>query len=337
MTLLARDEADIVDAHLAFHLNAGVDFVVATDHRSRDGTTETLEAYEREGCLHLIREHGEVLQQSAWVTRMARLAATEFGADWVIDSDADEFWWPRGGDLKQALATVPEGYGLVRAVWRNFLPRPDDGRFFADRMTVRLQSSAPINDPSNQYRPNFKIAHRADPDVVVEAGNHGLGDGRFRTLGGWRPLEILHFPLRSFAQYEQRYRAIWTALGTAHRADHVRVERAREEGRLADAYETLVLHDEALELGLAGGLLVEDARLRDALLRIGRPDGGGTLRFPLPAVGTPRLDFPAPTAEEEAGHAVDAAAAEEADVVRLQRRVDELEAKLAQVQHRARR
>ena len=43
MTLLARDEIDIVDSWLAFHLNAGVDLVIATDNRSRDGTTEVLE------------------------------------------------------------------------------------------------------------------------------------------------------------------------------------------------------------------------------------------------------------------------------------------------------
>jgi hypothetical protein len=42
MTLMARDEADIVGAQLAFHLNAGVDFVLATDHRSSDGTAEIL-------------------------------------------------------------------------------------------------------------------------------------------------------------------------------------------------------------------------------------------------------------------------------------------------------
>ena len=58
MTLLARDEADIVDAQLSFHLNAGVDFVVATDNLSQDGTTEILESYARDGHLHLIREQG---------------------------------------------------------------------------------------------------------------------------------------------------------------------------------------------------------------------------------------------------------------------------------------
>ena len=50
---LVRDEADIVDAQIAFHLHAGVDFVVATDNRSQDGTTEILERYERAGVLHL--------------------------------------------------------------------------------------------------------------------------------------------------------------------------------------------------------------------------------------------------------------------------------------------
>ncbi len=77
MTLLARDEADIVDAQLAFHLNAGVDFVIATDNLSQDGTTEILESYAKTGQLHLIREDGQYLQQAEWITRMGRLAASD--------------------------------------------------------------------------------------------------------------------------------------------------------------------------------------------------------------------------------------------------------------------
>jgi hypothetical protein len=65
LTVLARDEADVIDAQIGFHLNAGVDFVIATDNNSRDGTTEILEAYERDGALHLIREPAEGLRQGS--------------------------------------------------------------------------------------------------------------------------------------------------------------------------------------------------------------------------------------------------------------------------------
>ena len=160
MTLLVRNEEDVVDAQLAYHLHAGVDFVIATDNASSDGTTEILERYERAGCLRLLREPGDDMRQGEWVTRMARLAATEHDADWVIHADADEFWWPRGGSLKDVLAAVPARYGVVRGCWRHFLPRPDDGSFFAERMTVRLAAPAHPGDKETIFHAHQKVAHR---------------------------------------------------------------------------------------------------------------------------------------------------------------------------------
>src|SRR5437763_7219467 len=113
MTLLVRDEADIVDDHLAFHLAAGIDFVIAADNGSTDGTTDVLEQYAGDGHVHRI-DLPDPFSQIEVVTQMARLAATRFGADWVINSDADEFCWPRGGTLKDVLRAVPRQFGSVR-------------------------------------------------------------------------------------------------------------------------------------------------------------------------------------------------------------------------------
>ena len=169
LTLLVRDEADVVEANLAYHLALGVDHVIVTDHRSSDGTTEILERFARDGRLTLIREESEELRQSDWVTRMARLAATEHGADWVINGDADEFWWPRDGALRDVLAAVPPRFGALRGLWRNFVPRPDDGRPFHERMTIRRRPASDLTDP---FHAQVKVVHRAHPDVVVTQGNH---------------------------------------------------------------------------------------------------------------------------------------------------------------------
>jgi hypothetical protein len=335
LTVLARDEADIIDAQVAFHLNAGVDFVIATDNASRDGTTEILEAYAREGCLQLIREPAEGLRQGEWVTRMARLAATEFGADWVINSDADEFWWPRGRSLKDVLAAVPDQYGVVNAFWRSFVPRPDDGELFAERMTARLTASAPINDPRSFYRPVTKVVHRADPTVIVGRGNHDLVRSNFETLPTWHPLEVLHFPLRSGEQWARKVQlqgdAFTKHIARAGTGYHLTSYDALQEGRIADQHSALVIDDAALDRGLADGSLVIDTRLKDVLRSL-RFDGDGARRFALPSERRSELPFEQPSLADEAAFAAEAAALDEAYVVRVQRRLDALEHRLASLE-----
>jgi hypothetical protein len=332
MTVLARDEADVIDAQLAFHLNAGVDFVIATDNLSVDGTTDIFESYAREGHLHLIREDSEYLRQADWITRMGRLAATEFGADWVIHSDADEFWWPRGESLKDVLASIPERYGIVRALLRQFVPRPDDDAFFAERMTVRLSAAAPINDPRSLFRPNLKIIHRADPNVSVSIGAQRLLESPFVPLRGWYPVEFFHFPVRSLAQSERKYSHQQTAAGETPSPYYDRVRELQEAGRLQEHYESLLVDDEALERGLQDGSLVRDTRLRDALRALRVDDGAR--QFALPADGVSRLTFPRPSVVDEAAYAVDVAALGEADLVRLQRRLDALEQRVLPLERR---
>jgi glycosyl transferase family 2 len=192
MTLVVRDEAEVVDAQLAYHLNAGVDFVLATDHASQDGTTEILESYERAGHLRLLRVEGEGKElDGEWRLRMARLAATEHGADWVIETDVNEFWWPRGESLKDALAPIPARYTTVQGLRRPFLARAGAGDLF-ERMTVRrsLQHGIGESEPPGLW---LRPVHRADPSVTAGA----LEQPRRVPLRAWYPIEVLDFSGRS--------------------------------------------------------------------------------------------------------------------------------------------
>jgi hypothetical protein len=200
MTLLVRDDVDVVGACVDYHLDRGVDVVIATDHRSEDGTTDVLRAAERAGRLRLLREHGEAFLQDVWVTRMARMAAAEYGASWVVHCDADEFWWPAHGDLCSTLASVPSSIGRLLVPRTNFMPSRDDGAPFYERMVMRDRAS--VNAVGAPLPP--KVCHRGSADVVVHMGNH---DATSPTLGAAAladTLEILHFPVRGWAQIERK-------------------------------------------------------------------------------------------------------------------------------------
>jgi hypothetical protein len=331
MTLLVRDEADVVDAQLAFHLHAGVDFVIATDNGSRDGTVEILKRYERAGLLRLLREDAEDMRQDEWVTGMARLAAADHGADWVINADADEFWWPRGGSLKAVLAAVPHRYGIVRGCWRHFVPRPAGDAFFAERMTVRLCAPAHPGDKETIFHAHQKVAHRGSAAVTVEAGNHDADGPGLDPLRSWHPIEVLHFSLRSAMQIERKAGGGWLRNTDYEPTLHqLLLDEAVRSGTVEDFFSAAVVDDRRLEQGLADGTLAIDTRLRDALRAIRDVETGELV---VPNADGAALRFPRPGVLEDAAYAGEAAVLDQIDgIVRAEERVAALEHRVASLE-----
>jgi hypothetical protein len=272
MTLLARNEEDILDAHLSFHRAAGVDLVLAIDNDSDDSTPDILASHARDGFVDVRRDTGD-LQQAEWVTKLARRAATEFGADWVINADADEFYWPRGGTLKDVFSAVPARYGGVRGMLRNFAPRPHGDDFFADRMTARVCN--PGAEDNSPYSPRFKAMHRGDPNVEVFWGSNRAVSRGLDPLSGWYPIDVLHFPIRSLEQCRDKFLR-WYAIAPSR--FRTAAYDADQRGAMREFYESYVVDDEALEEGLADGTLAVDTRLRDALRSL-RGDPSRPLTF----------------------------------------------------------
>jgi hypothetical protein len=79
------------------------------------------------------------------------------------------------------------------------------------------------------------------------------------------PVRVLHFPFRSFEQYQRRVE-IALANGQLDRnAEGRQVRHAYESGRLEEVYARLTLDDDALERGIDEGWLLRDTDFRDYL------------------------------------------------------------------------
>jgi hypothetical protein len=271
MTLLVRDEEDILRANIDFHLNRGVDEIVLMDNRSVDGTADIAREYERAGALRYLFQGEDDYGQAKWVTRMARYACEEMHADWVINNDADEFWWEASGSLKNALAAVGGDVIAVGAERTNFVARPEDGRPFWRRMDVRHRTSL---NPLGRPLPG-KVAHRALADISVDQGNHGVRIAGNAVPASGSPITVLHFPVRSRAQFFNkianggaayaRNRDLPAGVGATWRHLHA----LYLAGALEPEFRKEPFSAEDVAAGLASGALIRDSRLADALTALG--------------------------------------------------------------------
>jgi hypothetical protein len=264
MTLLVRDEADILVHNIEFHRAGGIDHFIITDNLSKDATTEIIAHYVKKGWATSIFEAGDDYRQSEWVTRMARAAVVDFAADWVINADADEFWVAASGSLNHFFSTVPADVAVVSSARHDFVCLdPLAGPWHREMVYRKTVSFNHIGLPLPP-----KVAHRADPNIVIHQGNHqvsGLG-------GGWMiagaDLEIMHFPIRSKLQFENKIKNGGAAYA---RNTELPVTIARgwrelyrtycSEGSLTGYLKANCFTSEAIAAGLATGALIIDTRL----------------------------------------------------------------------------
>jgi hypothetical protein len=271
LTLLVRDEADVVAATIEHHLAAGVDFVVATDNGSVDGTTDILAAYRDAGVLQLLHEPEQTYEQDRWVTRMARRAAGEHGADWVINADADEFWWPRDvASLASALAVLPAQYGRVQAPRENLMAEPGRDGAWPRRLVLRDLLSL----HQRGGRIGAKVCHRGDREISVAQGNHGLTSPRLGALWPASPITVLHVPDRSYEQFAHKIDVGGASMAANPTGDpsvcwHWRADHERlRDGTLEQVWAARQLTTAGVRAGLAEGLLVRDDRLARRLAEL---------------------------------------------------------------------
>jgi hypothetical protein len=120
--LSVKDESEIIEQSIAHLRSIGVDYIMACDMSSSDGTAEILERY-RSDTFSILTLPDEAVsdrtaQEDNWFSHALRRYKNA-PADWVIFLDADEFWLPASGSLKyyKLLDTVDVSIPSMSCRW----------------------------------------------------------------------------------------------------------------------------------------------------------------------------------------------------------------------------
>ncbi len=277
MTLLVRDEIDIIKENIEFHLNHGVDFIIATDNGSVDGTRELLQDYQKDGIVYVIDEPAQDYSQSVWVTRMALLAKEKFGANWILHNDADEFWFPRSGNLKTEL----ENSSFDVLYCNRFNMNLDEEEIAKPNFIfydLKTKSIKPFNldfscvekYPFFMYTIGNKLIHRASDKVEVEQGNHSVKMDSAKYSKS-ENIVIYHYPVRGYEQFKmkvinggssyERNTSLPKEVGWHWR----RWYKLYLENKLEEEYKKFILSKKQLEKYHQSGNIIFDYKLKENL------------------------------------------------------------------------
>jgi hypothetical protein len=273
MTMMVRDEADIIGAVLDYHLAQGVDTIIVTDNSSIDGTTEILEQYASDGRIDLRHDPVQRKQQSPVVTQMARDAYTIHGADWVLNADADEFWSCTGSDitLAEAFAQIPKSIASFSVPVTDMTgPPASDGTGLQRLVYQDHRTLESLHKVGLLAHSTHDAAHIGADDVNVVQGNHYVSIG---SQGAPEPefeIGVRHYPWRSWTQFSNKVRNAGTAyesqtiLTPSPNHHGMRDYRRLNEGTLRGSYVLRHPSSEEIEAGLLSGEFVLDEQIARA-------------------------------------------------------------------------
>ena len=278
MTILVKNEADIIENNIRFHAEQGVDSFLVMDNASEDDTPDILKELAKEFDVHIVHNPSSDYQQEKWMTGLAFQARKELGANLVISNDADEFWSARDGsslkahlESKDSVVTVPR-YNFIQS-----MEAMHGGEPFWD-CTNKVVSPIVYSRDDQLNRmglamPLVKISPKVivNPKglIKIKGGNH-----RARHLCKWAirstdNIEVHHYPIRNYQQFEKnisnRKRLLEADPDTRMGVHYKRWVDLLKQGGLVDEFDDMSLSVDEIAVLKRVGVVSEEAStpLRD--------------------------------------------------------------------------
>lgn len=203
MTLLVKNEEDVLEDNLLFHKAMGVDGFIITDNNSTDRTSEIIRKYKEKGWVkEVIEETATNYEQKEWVDRMIWKAKTVYKADWVINADADELWYSPSGNLKTELSATH--VNVLNCEMRSVYPEEGKPFWQWDKM-VKAVSEPELYDLSLYSlfeRQNKKVIHRATCYLQISMGNHKVT--MFPKRSEFGKIRVYHYNIRGKQHFMEK-------------------------------------------------------------------------------------------------------------------------------------
>jgi len=219
------DQGDILQDFLDWHLDLGVDLILAMDHGSTDGSTELLDRYAKTKPVVWFPVSERDIRKYSPADELAALARDRYGADWIIHCDVDEFLSTSGVPLREVLARADdEGLSLISLPRRTMTgPVMKPGDKATDVLTLRIDKTV---TPTPEQQVSWELPA---PFAFLDVGDHlivrasaferyGAGahvgtvtSGKSGTLDG---VYIMHYAMRGFETLEKKVAntASWLAV-----------------------------------------------------------------------------------------------------------------------------
>ncbi len=212
MVLLCKDEADILDDWFLFHKAMGVDAFIVTDNGSVDGSREIVQKYKDKGwVLDIIDEPSTTIHQADWCNRMILLAKNKYGADWIISSDADEFWYSNSLNLKHDIMENSD-CNLLSVYLKNFIPYLNSDKFINDPYFIARRLH-PFEEEKYNLKSKMYSYEDLTPKVIMKAANYKMiGEGNHKARMYYKrkshisDIVVYHYYIRNFKHFNDKVR-----------------------------------------------------------------------------------------------------------------------------------
>lgn len=279
MTLLVKDEEEILLKNILFHKEMNVDGFIVTSHNSTDKTNEILEYLKSPQGGNIVKEifyeTDPQFKQEIWVDRMIRVAKETYNADWVINADADEFYYSKQLDLKKSILNSQETNANV--LWIDSLVFfPDDRAdflncpYFITRRFFDFEAKALgiYEDPKysgfieNGLPFCRKVIHKTKGYKKIVLGNHFVhmkNKKEIQTID----INLYHFHIQNYKNYEKKIKRYLTSVKdlAPHIAIHMKyMISLYENGKLKQNYYTQY-NDEIRDFLINNGTIIIDKSL----------------------------------------------------------------------------